>query len=121
MTNTTNTTNAGTVQHDEDAIRELLLFFRNCRAVYIGTTRGENVPGPVLTGKGLKQMEHCICNHIIKGEYTDEDAEKGISNVVDFAAKIYNRIFGAGNGFGCFSVDTRREAARRYVEDNKSD
>ena len=66
-------------------------------------------------------MEHCICNHIIKGEYTDEDAEKGIRNVVDFAAKIYNRIFGSGDGFGCFSVDTRREVARRYVENKRKD
>ena len=103
---------------DEDAIREITLFAENCRAVYIGSTCQENIPGAPIWGAGLEAMENCITKHICKGDYTPENAAAGMKRVFDFAAKVYDRIFGGG---AAFDAASRREAARRYVVDHERD
>ena len=71
------TTNTA-ITWDEHAIADLLIFADNCRAVYMGTTWNENVPGSIITGPGLEGMIECIKKHIIRGNGSIERAEKGI-------------------------------------------
>ena len=114
---TTNETNAAI---DEHAIVDLLLFADNSRAVYVGTTWQENVPGAIITGPGLERMIECIKRHIRRGDGSVERAEKGIFSVLTFAAKVYNRLF-SSQDCNVFPAALRREAARRYVAAHYSD
>ena len=114
------TTNTA-ITWDEHAIADLLIFADNCRAVYMGTTWNENVPGSIITGPGLEGMIECIKKHIIRGNGSIERAEKGIYNVLSFAAKVYYRLFCDCESCNVFPAALRREAAHRYVAAHYSD
>ena len=110
---------------DLDSVRELLIYVDNCRAVEMGTTRGENIPGPVMFGCGREATINLMIKHIIKGDYNDEGALKAWRKVFDFTAQVYTRIEGnptSDNGsYGPFNVATRNEATRQYVETFRAD
>ena len=116
-------TNQNHVNFDEHAITDLLLFADNSRAVYMGTTWKENVPGDIITGPGLERMIECIKKHIRRGDGSPARAEFGIYAVLTFAAKIYYRLFADWDNEKCnfFPAALRREAARRYVAAHYSD
>lgn len=104
---------------DLDAVRDLILFAENSEAVYRGNTYKKNVPGAVISGAGLYAMRESVIKHIIKGDYSDENAVKGFRRVFDFAAKVYARCF-CSNGFA-FNTATRKSAAVEYVNTRREE
>lgn len=87
---------------DYEAARELELYAKNTRDVYVRMTM------PVISNMVKKQH---------KGIYDKKKAVKAWEYVVEYAAKLYHKEFcGRGKWYDTFNAATRREAAKHIEE-----
>lgn len=85
---------------DEQAAKELYIYAMNDGTLY----RRQREP-----------IEQNLRRKITKGNYDFKKAITAWKNFADTAAKAYTREHGSGSGFGIFTPETRRHAAKEMA------